>query len=138
MPAFASAPAPAATAEQALGSNDARLEKDAAAPSAGISARARGAAQSAAATVHAAVASGDVVSVKALLDQGAAVDETDDNGTTPLLLATAQGRTDIVRLLLERGADPNAADQSGRTALGEAKRRRLKEIEILLVQAGAR
>jgi hypothetical protein len=124
-------------AERALDSDESRLTADAPAPTAGIRAKAGGESLRSSRSVQAAVKVGDLGTVKSLLDKGAAVDETDDQGATPLMLATALGRADIVRLLLEHGADPNATDRSGQTALQEAQRRQFKEIETLLTRAGA-
>jgi len=39
--------------------------------------------------------------VSLLCDQGACLDERDDEGWTPLLLAAEQGYDDVVKLLLE-------------------------------------
>jgi hypothetical protein len=71
------------------------------------------------------------------LDQGAALNERDQLGRTPLMLAVIDGRRDVVRLLLDRGADPNAADDSGRTPLQMARQANLREIAALLERSGA-
>ena len=59
---------------------------------------------------------GDSDSAGILLDAGANVQETADDGMTALVLATVRGHQAVVTLLLERGADPNA-DETGYTAL---------------------
>jgi hypothetical protein len=71
------------------------------------------------------------------MDQGAALNERDQLGRTPLMLAVIDGRRDVVRLLLDRGADPNAADDSGRTPLQMARQANLREIAALLERSGA-
>ena len=45
------------------------------------------------------------------------VDAVDDNGNTPLHLASQDGQSEIVRELLMRGADVTARDRSRRTPL---------------------
>jgi ankyrin repeat protein len=85
-----------------------------------------------------AAASGDTLKVQALMDQGAALNERDERGRTPLMLAVIDGRREVVRLLLDRGADPNAADHSGRTPLQMARQANSREIATMLEQSGAR
>jgi hypothetical protein len=85
-----------------------------------------------------AAASGDTLKVQALMDQGAALNERDDQGRTALMLAVIDGRREAVRLLLDRGADPNVADHSGRTPLQMARQANLQEIVTLLERSGAR
>ena len=53
---------------------------------------------------------GHVEAIEALLEGGAAIDQTGGgDGTTALLIATINGQFDAGMLLLERGADPNIA-----------------------------
>lgn len=60
-----------------------------------------------AAPLHFAAASGDLLSVSALLDHGAPVDVHEPEwGQTPLSFAAARGRTEAVEALLAAGADP--------------------------------
>lgn len=85
-----------------------------------------------------AIGARDLILVRELLQAGADPNSLDDEGFSPLLLATdaegdAFGQTGwsdvedgppsgaIVRLLLEAGADPNYADPRGWTALDIAK-----------------
>jgi hypothetical protein len=85
-----------------------------------------------------AAALGDTAKIQTLMDQGAALNERDELGRTPLMLAVIDGRPEVVRLLLDRGADPNAADNSGRTPLQMARQAGLRQIATLLEQSGAR
>jgi ankyrin repeat protein len=68
----------------------------------------------------AAAAWGRVQNVKLLLDNGAPVEATDDEGNTPLLISasgSAVSTIDTVRLLLENGANVEAKNSHGDTAL---------------------
>ena len=58
-----------------------------------------------------------------LLDGGAAVDQPNAFGNTPLLVAVfnSRGEGDLIRLLRERGADPLIANTSGQTPVGLAR-----------------
>jgi outer membrane protein assembly factor BamB len=58
----------------------------------------------------AAVRSGDVKAVKAVLDKGADVDAKNEIGITALWIAVSNGKADVVDVLLERGADVNVRD----------------------------
>jgi hypothetical protein len=94
--------------------------------------------QDASGALLAAVSSGDPTKAAQLLDQATFVDERDEAGRTPLMLAVAGEQLDMVRLLLAHGADPNAADLSGLTPLKQAQQKGYAEIAAELTQAGAR
>jgi ankyrin repeat protein len=55
--------------------------------------------------------------VQFLLEHGADPNVLQNDGRTPLRIASKSGQSEIVRLLLEHGADVNLANDSGRTAL---------------------
>ncbi|HTC90964.1 MAG TPA: ankyrin repeat domain-containing protein [Bryobacteraceae bacterium] len=55
--------------------------------------------------------------VRALLDEGARVDEADDDGITILSWAAIANRVEMARLLIKRGADVNHVDKKGMTPL---------------------
>jgi hypothetical protein len=55
--------------------------------------------------------------------QGAPLDEPDDLGETPLLLAAGAGHLEAVKVLLQQGADPRARNQFGQSALEVAQAR---------------
>jgi hypothetical protein len=70
----------------------------------------------AAVELHGAVATGDVIAVRGLLEAGAEVDQRDEFGSTPLHRATWQGDLAIVSVLLEAGADAGAQRVSDKRA----------------------
>jgi uncharacterized protein len=61
-----------------------------------------------------------VRSVRLLLDSGANIEATDEEGTTPLLQAAAHAQTEIFKFLLTRGANLKARDKRGWTVLMDA------------------
>ena len=87
--------------------------------------------------LSAAAAAGDLVKTRELLDRGAAINDRDASGRTPLMLAISQNQIDAVRLLLDRGADPNVADNQGLTPFQLAQKGKADDIAALLIKAGA-
>ena len=79
-----------------------------------------------------AVTSGDESVVRALLADGADVNERTSGGQTPLILAVIFGHTDLVRFLVKAGADPDLRDNLGLNAVDWAKRRGLNEALAIL------
>jgi ankyrin repeat protein len=55
--------------------------------------------------------------IKYLIENGADVNQKDDFGWTPLLLATAKARSDIVKVLIDSDVDLNQRSSEGYTAL---------------------
>ena len=74
-----------------------------------------------------AVTSGDERAVRALLTDGADVNESTSGGQTALILAVIFGHTNLVRILVNAGADPHLRDNLGLNAIEWAKRRGLTE-----------
>jgi ankyrin repeat protein len=66
-----------------------------------------------------------------------ALDERDENGGTPLLLALEARREEVAATLLELGASPDKADRHGGTPLMAAARLGLVSSARLLVSLGA-
>ncbi len=78
-------------------------------------------------------------SAKALLEHGADVNLTANDGSTALMLAASSGDRDIVRDLLSKRADLSAKfTQTGKSALMLAKEKGYTDIVRLLEAAGAK
>jgi len=60
---------------------------------------------------------GAISSTSALAEGGAALNLTDPDGTTALVLAIINSHYDTAAVLLDKGADPNIADSAGMAAL---------------------
>ena len=73
--------------------------------------------------VHHAAATGNEMAMEHLLPDmsGAEIDGRDEDGATPLHLASFNGRSRCMRMLLNAGADADAVDNDGKTALAYAK-----------------
>jgi hypothetical protein len=91
-----------------------------------------------AATLRRSAASGDLASLRTLLDEGADADGRDAAGRTALLLAVMQGHAAAVDLLLAHGANPNAEDTAGLRPLAAAMSAQRLDIAAALRRAGAR
>jgi len=79
----------------------------------------------------------DMSKVQDLIKRGADVDAKDNDGDTPLHLATERNFIEIAKLLIERGADVNAKNSWGETPLHMASYHNRIEIAKLLLDAGA-
>ena len=85
----------------------------------------------------AAVTSGDLDRVSALIARGAEVNYRNRDGETPLTFAAAWDQLAAARVLLDHGADPNAADRHGGTALMWAAQHSEPALARALLAAGA-
>ncbi|WP_265045438.1 MULTISPECIES: ankyrin repeat domain-containing protein [unclassified Wolbachia] len=76
--------------------------------------------------------------IRALIDNGADVNEKDNHECTPLHLACENGQTEVVNLLLKReDIDVNAISKDGYTPLHLATEKGYIEIVKTLIEAGA-
>ncbi|CAK4654907.1 unnamed protein product [Aphanomyces euteiches] len=87
--------------------------------------------------LHEASKKGKLDIVKLLLDHGADVDSTDQDGFTALEWASYNGYFEIVKILLHHDASVNTADKDGMTALMWATRFKYDEIVNELLTHGA-
>jgi ankyrin repeat protein len=87
--------------------------------------------------VHRSAASGKLPTLLALAKLGADVNDADEKGRTPMLLAAQSGRDESVRMLVELGADINRADKDGRTPVWMAAENGHEEAYRALVELGA-
>ena len=73
--------------------------------------------------------------IRALLDKGADVNATDDNGmTTPLLFAVQSSNTEIVEMLIQRGEKVNELSQMGTPLICAACQGRTDMMRFLLAR----
>merc|ERR1712098_232646 len=77
----------------------------------------------------------DVERVKNLIEKGANLNETDEDGCTALHDAARKGHTEILSLLIAAGCDVNLQDVNGETALHFAAFADRAEIVSLLIEA---
>jgi ankyrin repeat protein len=72
-----------------------------------------------------AAASGDIETVRRLVDDGVEINAQSPNGTTALIAAVKNGRTDIACELMEMGADLTMCDEEGLSAIHWAQKKGL-------------
>ena len=75
----------------------------------------------------------DTAQIEQLLENGADINQANERGFTPLILAVYANKKSAVELLLEKGANPNSQDLSGNTALMGAAFRGYPEMAELLI-----
>ncbi len=87
--------------------------------------------------IHHAVKTGYPDLVELLLDNGANIEATDNDGTTPLGIAALFGETEIMALLIKRGAKVNIYDKNSNTPLSfSLEYRNMEGIKLLLAEPG--
>jgi ankyrin repeat protein len=72
-----------------------------------------------------------------LLDNGANIDEVDNNGKSALMHAAKIGRKNIIKFLLSRGANPTLLDKRGRDAVYYARKHGRRTGNGKLIEAAA-
>jgi len=84
-----------------------------------------------------AVKKGDADKVKVLIKQGADINAQDEDGDTPLMIASYYGQLEVVRALLNAGADVSSTHKYGGTALISAAAGGHVQILKALIEKGA-
>jgi len=87
--------------------------------------------------LHDAVEVGAAMRIEQLILQGEDINEIDERGIWPLLVAVTYGDNRSVELLLKLGADPNLADQYNYTAMHEAAILGYRVVAKTLIKAKA-
>ena len=88
--------------------------------------------------IHSAAETGDLDSVKVLLQQDPSrITAVDGGGYTPLHKASYAGQADVVRYLVELGADLDPVSSSGSTSLHGAAYYGHQAVVEILIEAGA-
>jgi len=86
-------------------------------------------------TLQEAAFMGDVDLMQAHIDAGSDLNQKDEFGATPLIIATTFGKTDVAKQLIQAGADVNATGSDGGTALhGAAFYCRIDIVKALLAK----
>lgn len=86
----------------------------------------------------AAIHEGAVKTAELLLDHGADIGWTENDGWPPLMMASQKGSAPMVRLLLSRGAAVNAEEKDGATALWIAAQQGHALVVSMLLAANAK
>ena len=76
--------------------------------------------------------SGDLDAVKGFLSQGATVQDTDEDGMTPLHYAAAGDSRDVMEYLIKQGADIHATSNDGLTPLQVGVQSNSEWAEVIL------
>lgn len=88
-------------------------------------------------SLHHACWNGQGEVVKVLIENGTDVNKLNDDGESPLILASQNGRNDFSEMLISEGADVNAVDNRQHSALYYASEAGFTEIVEQLLMAGA-
>lgn len=75
-----------------------------------------------------AVQKGRLVQASTLVSKGASLEIKDNNGHTPLLIATLNNNRELIEMLLEKGADIAAVNKEGDSPLSIAKKNNYEDI----------
>ncbi|NVK48992.1 MAG: ankyrin repeat domain-containing protein [Cyclobacteriaceae bacterium] len=87
--------------------------------------------------LHLAVLQGNLENVSEILKSGSNLNEKDQYGSTPLIIAATFGKSEIAKLLIEEGADLNIPNNQGSTPLHIAAFFSYRDIVEALLSKGA-
>jgi hypothetical protein len=87
--------------------------------------------------IHTAALMGDLKAIHQHIKAGSDLDEKDEYGSTPLIIAATFGKTEIARALIDAGADVNCRNNDGSTPLHIAAFFCRTEIVRVLLDNGA-
>jgi len=87
--------------------------------------------------IHLAALQGNVEVIRQHIEAGSDLNEKDDYGSTPLIIAATFGKTEVAKALIEAGADLNLTNNDGGTALHAAAFLCRPEIVRSLLEKGA-
>ena len=85
--------------------------------------------------IHPVILKKDERALSDLIALGADVNQVDQNGRTPLMLAASIGSIRMIQMLLDAGAAPDYMNASRETALTIASKKRKRDVEQLLRKA---
>lgn len=88
-------------------------------------------------SIYEIINSEDKYTFSELLMLGYDIDDADNDGYTPLMIASSLGKVNFVNYLIESGADVNKRSYAGETALHRAAQAGNNEIIDILAAAGA-
>lgn len=88
-------------------------------------------------TIHEAAFMGNDKAIQQHITAGSDLNEKDDYGSTPLMIALTFDRTTVAQLLIEAGADLEVRSADGSTALHSAALFGRKVLVAALLEAGA-
>jgi ankyrin repeat protein len=80
---------------------------------------------------------GDLATIRGLLDQGANANSTNKQGETPLHAAASANQSQVAMLLIQKGANVNSTTVGGWTPLHTAARFKATQVLTLLIAKGA-
>jgi len=87
--------------------------------------------------IHTASLLGDIETIHQHINAGSNLNEKDDYGSSPLIIAVTFGKTEVAKALIEAGADVNCTNNDGSTPLHTAAFLCRTEIVDALLEKGA-
>ena len=87
--------------------------------------------------IYTAALFGDIKAINQHINAGTDLNQKDDYGSTPLIIASTFGKTEVAKALIKGGADLNVTNNDGGTALHSAAFLCYNEIVEALLENGA-